>query len=391
MPPHDVTPTLRQEQAEVGIVCARRAGGVFTAASAAHLVVLPPDQLLLVLPSTILMVVGACVQLDGSRAGRNGARAVLVGFVLNVLALAALLAPGVDETQRAFVGSVTMLASMALPAGLFAIGARSRLLVVAGAALLAVSVLGAAATWDSGRWPFVVLSIAVCWSLALIGARWLAASVARAHAGTRRLRTAHDAERRSSEREARRRYDARLMHDTILATLTLVAHRGEGVDPQALRAQAAADLGLLRRLRTTGREQPEQVGVSPSPQAAPGPLVEVVGRHRALGLDVLWHGETDVRLPGPALDALARALSECLENVRRHSGARSADVTVEQDAEAVRVAVSDDGDGFDPSAVPAGRLGIAESVVGRLDAAGGGVRVFSAPGAGTTILLSVPR
>lgn len=384
-----VSPTLRQEQAEVGTVCARRAGGVFSAASAVHLLVLPPDQLLLTLPSLILMTIGACVQLAGRRAGRSGARAVLAGFVLDLVALAALLGPGIDEHQRAFLGGVTMLTSMALPAGLFAIGAGRRLLIVTGAALPPVAVLGAAATWDSGRWLFVVLSIVVCWALAVAGSRWLAGSVARARESTERLRTAHDAERRSSEREARRRSDARLMHDTILATLTLVAHRGEGIDPGVLRAQAASDLGLLRRLDATGREYAVQA--APTPPPLPEALVEVAGRYRERGLDVVWHGGTDVRLPAPRLDALARALGECLENVRRHSGATSADVTVEQDEEVVRVAVSDDGHGFDPAAVPAGRLGLAESVVGRLSAVGGGARVFSAPGAGTTVLLSVPR
>ena len=77
--------------------------------------------------------------------------------------------------------------------------------------------------------------------------------------------------------------------------------------------------------------------------------------------------------------------------MRRHSGVRTVDVTIEQDEREVRVAVSDAGAGFDPRAVPVGRLGLAESVHGRLEAVGGSARVFSAPGAGTTVLMRVPR
>jgi signal transduction histidine kinase len=95
-------------------------------------------------------------------------------------------------------------------------------------------------------------------------------------------------------------------------------------------------------------------------------------------------------LRGEALDALVLATAECLENVRRHSGAEVADVTVAEEAGALRIVISDDGRGFDPAAVPATRLGLAESVVGRISAVGGSVRIFTAPGSGATVLLSVP-
>jgi signal transduction histidine kinase len=59
------------------------------------------------------------------------------------------------------------------------------------------------------------------------------------------------------------------------------------------------------------------------------------------------------------------------------------------DAE-VTFMVSDEGVGFDPDAVDASRLGIRGSIVGRMEAAGGWARIWSAPGAGTTVLLGVP-
>lgn len=77
--------------------------------------------------------------------------------------------------------------------------------------------------------------------------------------------------------------------------------------------------------------------------------------------------------------------------MRRHSGAATAHVTLDQGEDSVRVTVSDAGRGFDPSTVAESRLGLAQSVVGRIEAVGGTVRVFSAVGAGTTVLMSVPR
>ncbi|QHC71385.1 ATP-binding protein [Rathayibacter sp. VKM Ac-2801] len=383
--PADAAVLLR-EQREVGVLCARRAGGVLTAASALHLLALPPAQLTTVLPSLALLVVSTLVQLAPGRSVATGTRAVILGSALDVAALVAFLSPAVDASLRAVLGGITMLASMALPCAMLAVGSWRGLPWAAVLALLPVLALGATATGASGRAPFVLISVLVCWALLLTAARWLAGSVARAHVGTARLRRAHDAERRSSESESRHRADARLMHDTILATLTLVAHRGEGVPARVLRDRAAADLALLRGLETgeePGPEPYEDVGV-------PEPLLALGRRSATVGVEVRWHGGAQPRIRAEVLDALVRATGECLENVRRHSGAALAHVSVAEKAGSLRVVVSDEGRGFDPAAVPAGRLGLAESVVGRVEAVGGAVRVFSAPGSGATVLLSVP-
>jgi signal transduction histidine kinase len=52
--------------------------------------------------------------------------------------------------------------------------------------------------------------------------------------------------------------------------------------------------------------------------------------------------------------------------------------------------VSDEGEGFDTTAIDPRRLGIRDSIIGRMEAAGGTARIWSSPGAGTTVLLSVP-
>ncbi|PTL72766.1 hypothetical protein C1I63_07840 [Rathayibacter caricis DSM 15933] len=381
---------LRREQSDVGLRCARRARGVFTGASAVHLLVLEPAEALRAVPILLVLVLAAGVVLLPRRArSTSSARLVALSCALSLTALVMFVLSDLDLRAPTVLGCITMLASMALPTPMLALGASRRLPVFALAGLVPVLALSTAATWESGRAFFVALAVVVSWTGCWAIARWIAASVERADIGTRRLRTAHDAERRSSEDEARRRYDARLMHDTILATLSLVAHRGEGVPPQTLRERAAADLDLLQRLERS--EEP--------PQDAPGDLpctllperfAAVDRRYRALGLEISWHAG-DGGVPAHALEPLARATGECLENVRRHSGVRTVDVTIEQDEREVRVAVSDAGAGFDPRAVPADRLGLAESVRGRLQAVGGSARVFSAPGAGTTVLMRVPR
>ncbi len=91
------------------------------------------------------------------------------------------------------------------------------------------------------------------------------------------------------------------------------------------------------------------------------------------------------------LDAFLFSISECLENVRTHAGVALALVTITEDERAVRAMITDAGRGFELDSVDAARLGIKESVIARLAEVGGSARLFSSPGAGTTVLLEVPR
>ncbi len=208
---------------------------------------------------------------------------------------------------------------------------------------------------------------------------------------------AHRAERQASELEAQRRQSARLLHDTVLATLTLLAHSGVGVTPDALREQAAEDARLLRQLRLGSTPTPQasgsyQLGTGGDPEPVLGRTLESVKqRFGRMGLKVSWHGTGQVLLPSEVLDAFLLALAECLENVRRHSGVTEAHVTITDDDTTVRAMVTDAGVGFELSDIDEARLGFAESVVARLREVGGNARLFSSPGAGTTVVLEVPR
>ncbi|HEX4058817.1 MAG TPA: ATP-binding protein [Galbitalea sp.] len=239
------------------------------------------------------------------------------------------------------------------------------------------------------------LSVLLGWVLISVLAYWLGASVPRAARRIYSIGKAHRAERQASETEAQRRQGARLLHDTVLATLTLLAHSGVGVAPEALRQQAAEDARLLRQLRLGATPTPESSGpynLTPVEETPLGTTLESVKqRFGRMGLEVSWHGTGQVLLPSEVLDAFLLSLAECLENVRRHSGVTQAHVTITDDATTVRAMVTDSGVGFDLEGIDDDKFGFRESVIARLRDVGGNARLFSSPGSGTTVVLEVPR
>jgi signal transduction histidine kinase len=239
------------------------------------------------------------------------------------------------------------------------------------------------------------LSVILGWVLTAVLGYWLSASVPRAARRIYSIGKAHRAERQASETEAQRRQGARLLHDTVLATLTLLAHSGVGVAPEALRQQASEDARLLRQLRLGATPTPQGSGtynLTPVEETPLGTTLESVKqRFGRIGLEVTWHGTGQVLLPSDVLDAFLLSLAECLENVRRHSGVKQAHVTITDDATTVRAMVTDAGVGFDLEGIDEDKLGFKESVIGRLREVGGNARLFSSPGSGTTVVLEVPK
>jgi signal transduction histidine kinase len=247
----------------------------------------------------------------------------------------------------------------------------------------------------SGTVSFDGAAVIFGWLLMAMLGYWLSASVPRAARRIYSIGRAHRAERQASEIEAQRRQSARLLHDTVLATLTLLAHSGVGVSPAAMQQQAADDARLLRQLRLGATPVPQSSGgynLEVAEEAALGTTLESVKqRFGRMGLEVSWHGTGQVLLPSHVLDAFLLALAECLENVRRHAGVTEAHVTITDDETTVRAMVTDSGVGFDVKDVDSARLGLKDSVIGRLNEVGGNARLFSAAGSGTTVVLEVPK
>ncbi|NEB79053.1 sensor histidine kinase, partial [Streptomyces sp. SID14478] len=93
---------------------------------------------------------------------------------------------------------------------------------------------------------------------------------------------------------------------------------------------------------------------------------------------------------------LAAAVSAALDNVRRHAGEGAHTwILVEDEPDAVVVTVRDDGPGIPEGrlaqAEGEGRLGVAQSIRGRLRDIGGTAELISVPGQGTEVELNVPR
>lgn len=318
-----------------------------------------------------------------------------IGIASGLVALVILRYP-FDAVPSASLGvAVIPLAGAGI--GCFALvlvssAPRIVLLVVGG---IASTVLVQFAVPHPGAFTITSMSVLLGWVLTSVLGYWLSASVPRAARRIYSIGKAHRAERQASETEAQRRQGARLLHDTVLATLTLLAHSGVGVAPEALRQQAAEDARLLRQLRLGATPTPQSSGpynltaVEESPLGTT--LASVKHRFDRMGLEVSWHGAGQVLLAPEVLDAFLLALAECLENVRRHSGVTQAHVTITDDANTVRAMVTDSGVGFDLEGIDDDKFGFRESVIGRLREVGGNARLFSSPGSGTTVVLEVPR
>lgn len=368
-----------------------RVTGLVGAASGLACLLVPGASLPteLVVAALVSFAIAALVGIHTTRGLLLPALGTVAGAVVLIVTLgtASVVDPA-TITSMAISGGVTS-ASVAIT---FIVRRRGRLLV--GALLAAVL----AAIWIVSAWGHDLRAVAVAavtgWAACAALGAWIDRAVADATDRIEEVGRAHEAERLASELESQQRQDARVLHDTVLATLSLLAHSGVGVGPSALRQQAGDDARLLRQLRLGAPLDAGSTAIfSPeSPEDELGTTFESVRQRFArMGLDVNWHGAGRLALPRETLDALLGALGECLENVRRHSGVSEADVTVTDDDRTVRAMITDTGRGFEPETVDGARLGYAESVVGRLHTVGGRARIFSSPGSGTTVMLEVPK
>lgn len=119
----------------------------------------------------------------------------------------------------------------------------------------------------------------------------------------------------------------------------------------------------------------------------------VVSWRERYGVPVTLEVDDGVDLaPAVALQVL-RIVQEALSNARKHAEASRVTVTVQRDAErCLRVAVADDGRGFDPAASPhtgAPRFGLL-MMRERAESVGGTLELDSAPGRGTRLTVEVP-
>jgi len=112
-------------------------------------------------------------------------------------------------------------------------------------------------------------------------------------------------------------------------------------------------------------------------------------RQRGIPVNYVHRG-ISTRLPGRSAAVLYRIAEEALANVAKHACANRAWVTLSRTAKGIRLAIHDDGVGFDPAAIePGSSLGLL-AMQERLRAVKGSLSIRSLPGAGTEIVALAP-
>ena len=102
-------------------------------------------------------------------------------------------------------------------------------------------------------------------------------------------------------------------------------------------------------------------------------------------------GSNGATVPRPAAAVLFRVAEEAVANAVRHGSAHVVSIHVSSDTRNVRLAVIDDGTGFDPARIPADHPGTGLFTMRqRVLLAGGIFEVDSQPGAGTVVSAVVP-
>ncbi len=173
------------------------------------------------------------------------------------------------------------------------------------------------------------------------------------------------------------------LHDSVLQTLTLMQKRAD--DPREVAALARRQERELRDwLAGDGRRDTE-----PSFAAALRSAAEKVEDDHRVAVEVVVVG--DCALDERA-EAVLGAAREALLNAAKHAAEPGPiRVYAEVGDTSIEAFVRDRGPGFELAAVPPDRRGVRESIVGRMERAGGRVDVRSIAGGGTEVGLTIGR
>ncbi|TMR89536.1 MacS family sensor histidine kinase [Nonomuraea basaltis] len=201
-------------------------------------------------------------------------------------------------------------------------------------------------------------------------------------------RQAEERMQRAIEMEAAQRERDRLardIHDSVLQVLALVQRRGRQIGGEA------AELGRLAGEQEAALR--ELIAVRPAPEGATD-LRSLLLRYGSPEVTISTPA-TPLILPAETAREAAAAVKAALDNVRAHCGPQTrAWVLAESGEGTVTVSIRDDGpgipDGRLDQARADGRLGVAESIRGRVAELGGEVSIMSVPGQGTEIEITLP-
>jgi signal transduction histidine kinase len=264
---------------------------------------------------------------------------------------------------------------------------RPRVAEVGRAALGALMVLGGIAVMTSGGTPWnrtgrvLIAAFALLLGAVLIALPFLL-----------RIFRELTAERSERIRSQERAEVAALMHDSVLHTLTLIQRNSaDGAEVSRLaRAQE-------RELRSWLYEGAPKPGAAPEEEdtfsrAVKAAVAQVEDRH-GVQIEVVTVGDAPL---DDGLRACVAAAREAAVNAAKY--AKGAPISVYAEVEtrdgrtqSAEVFVRDRGPGFDLDAMAEDRMGIRQSVVGRMQRHGGRADIRTAPGEGTEVRIEWRR
>jgi signal transduction histidine kinase len=322
------------------------------------------------------------------------------GFYLLLALSAAWCVPPEVRGQAASWLFIAM-ASQLIVLAWFAPAALSALVAVAGgAAFWAGTALaqGSGTTPRSAMVPMVAALLVVTATIHLVGRRLVYRRAALADVALAAADQDAQDQFVALSRNIERHEHERLLHDTVLNTLTALARPGVGSVTEAV-ARCQHDVALMEQ--ALGHPGDGKAAARPF-----GSLVAavqaVVTERRARGLSVHVqvgneHPTGDggpatpaLAIPAQAADAITHATREALANVAEHAGTGEAWVEISDGGGGVRVTVRDRGAGFDPARVGPARLGLRRSITERIADVGGQATVTSVPGTLTEVSLHWP-
>ncbi|WP_079053911.1 PspC domain-containing protein [Streptomyces graminilatus] len=178
------------------------------------------------------------------------------------------------------------------------------------------------------------------------------------------------------------------VHDSVLHTLTLIQRNAESANEvrRLARAQERELRNWLYNPEGTGKEEADE----------PGTLAEAVRRSAAevedkhgVPIEVVVVGDCPL---DDRTGAQMQAAREAMVNAAKYGGEGGAvQVYAEVEGRTVFVSIRDRGPGFDLDSIPVDRMGVRESIIGRMERNGGTARLRAVPSGGTEVELEMER
>ena len=218
--------------------------------------------------------------------------------------------------------------------------------------------------------PGLLFTLVVVGGLAIIATPWLAG-----------LWKELQIERRERIRQEERAEVAAHVHDSVLHTLTLIQRAAH--DQREVTRLARAQERELRNWLY----QPKQDADASLAAAVRRIAAEEEDAH-GVPIEIVCVGDVELD-EGGRLAAMLHASRQAMVNAAKYSESPVISVYAEVEGDEVTIFVKDRGKGFDLDEVPLDRMGVRESIIGRMERHGGSAKVRTGPGEGTEVILTM--